>query len=498
MRQPTPSALLPLLLTLITPFAAAQSSSSQCGPQPTNSIRPATASGYTYQLVSSGLQDPRGITFDSTGRLLVIERGVGRVAGITFREEGDCIVEASREYVTEQGPELNHGIALSQDGTLYASSNEEVFAWGYNSEQGVATGGDRRVVVQGMGGSGHSTRTLLLANEEKHLVVSFGSMGNLDEVATRKESGSSSVKAFELNGTSNEAYDYPSSGTLLGWGLRNEVGLAEHPSSGGIWGVENSADQLSRYGEDVHDRNPGEELNFLGYLNGTEVAQQGSNFGYPWCFSAWDVSELPQGSNITTGTQFATDSSNALGGENRTDQYCAEQTRSRLVFESHMAPLDIKFNDTGKQAWISFHGSWNSPDPVGYKLSLVDFTEAGEPVDEETSTTAAKDVFFNEDITACENAQNCFRPVGVAIDGQGRVFVSSDSSGEIYMVKRSEGAGGGDAPTASGVPAGSTASATGSGSGSGSSAQPSSSNAAAQMVDGLGWGIVVPALALLI
>lgn len=386
------------------------------------------------------------------------------------------MVEASREPVTPDDKlSLNHGIEIDrEDGILYASSMEAVYAWGYDPQNGTTTDAERRTLVQGMGGSDHSTRTLLLTRQQSQrgwLAVSFGSMSNLDDAAAQKDTGSASVKAFELRNVSGDgaqAYEYQTSGTLLGWGLRNEVGVGEHPNSGGIWGVENSADQMSRYGVDIHAHNPGEELNFLGYLNGTSTLEQGTNFGYPWCFSAWDVSALPENGNITVGTQFAIDSSQDLGGENRTDQYCSEQTRSRLVFESHMAPLDIKFNNSGKEAWVSFHGSWNSPDPVGYKLSVVDFTEQGEPVDSETSTTAAKDVFFNEDISACSNTANCFRPVGVAIDGQGRIFVSSDSSGEIYMVKRV--AGQSPSPTASGAPAGSTGSATSSGAGSSSTA----------------------------
>merc|ERR1711939_119546 len=194
--------------------------------------------------------------------------------------------------------------------------------------------------------------------------------------------------------------------------------------------------------------NPGEELNFLGYLNGTDTPEQGSNFGYPWCYSAWSVDELPEHQSLEVGTQFAIDVTSDLNGENRTDEYCANQTRSRLVFEDHMAPLDIKFNDSGRNAWVTFHGSWNSPDPVGYKLSLVEFSEDGEPVDEATSRTAATDIFANEDVSRC--AADCFRPVAMAIDQQGRIFMSSDSTGEIYMIARDEGASStGASPTSS-------------------------------------------------
>lgn len=332
---------------------------------------------------------------------------------------------------------MNHGIELSDDGnTLYASSENDAYAWDYDaSDQSTS---NRRTLVTNMEGDDHVTRTLLLSRTTPDwLIISFGSKSNLDFQATEIGDGSATVKAFNLANRSGQ-YDYPTQGTLLGWGLRNEVGLAEHPNSGGIWGVENSADQLSRHGVDVHENNPGEELNFLGYLNGTETPTQGTNFGYPWCFSSWKVDELPQNQDLKIGTQFAIDQEQTLNNENKTDEFCADQTQSRLVFEAHMAPLDIKFNSSGREAWVAFHGSWNSPDPVGYKVSVIEFSEDGEPVDEVTSNTAATDIFSNEDVSRC--AAGCFRPVAMAFDSQGRIFMTSDSTGEIYMIARDEGA----------------------------------------------------------
>lgn len=51
----------------------------------------------------------------------------------------------------------------------------------------------------------------------------------------------------------------------------------------------------------------------------------------------------------------------AIGDQNSTvnDTFCQnDRTAPRLVFESHMAPLDIKFNANGSEAWVTFHGSW--------------------------------------------------------------------------------------------------------------------------------------------
>lgn len=101
-----------------------------------------------------------------------------------------------------------------------------------------------------------------------------------------------------------------------------------------------------------------------------------------------------------------------------------------------MAPLDMLFNEDGSTAWISFHGSWNRDSPIGYKLSYVDFAN-GEPTEASDSTMALKDVMTNVDTSACPGG--CFRPVGLAWDAQGRLFMSSDSTGEIYVITRTDG-----------------------------------------------------------
>ena len=94
------------------------------------------------------------------------------------------------------------------------------------------------------------------------LVVTRGSTSNIDFDAASLSSGHSQVKAFNLNNLTG-VYDFDADGLRLGWGLRNDVGVAEHPGSGGIYTVENSADQLTRMGVDIHEDNPAEEMNFL-------------------------------------------------------------------------------------------------------------------------------------------------------------------------------------------------------------------------------------------
>ncbi|KAL8780705.1 MAG: hypothetical protein Q9213_006351 [Squamulea squamosa] len=420
---------------------------------PTNAVKPSVASGYQVALVATGLTKPRSIAFDTVGNLLVVESGTG-ISNLALQDDGGPCLGVKGRKVVIQNSGLNHGLALSQDGrTLYASTPEAAYSWSYDPAQSTVSETNRTLITN-MNTEDHTTRTLMLSRKASDtLVVSRGSTSNIDLETVRISSGHSQLKAFDIKDVGNTGYDFNEDGILLGWGLRNSVGVVEHPDTGGIYSVENSVDEIMREGKNVHQDNPGEEMNFHGYLNGTEYAPQGSNYGYPYCFSAWAPEDLPQNENIKVGTQFA------MGDQNNTinDTFCAGRTPPRLTFQAHMAPLDIKFNNSAAEAWVTFHGSWDRTNPVGYKLSVIPFAN-GEPVAAPDNKTAAIDVLVNTDNSKCP--RGCFRPVGIAFDQHGRLFISSDSTGEIYVVVKDQ------------TPQGTT------GSTSGSAATPAASTAA--------------------
>ncbi len=73
---------------------------------------------------------------------------------------------------------------------------------------------------------------------------------------------------------------------------------------------------------------------------------------------------------------------------------------------------------------------------MGYRLTTLAFDSAsGTPVAASDSQTALSDIMTNPDETKCPGA--CFRPVGLAIDSTGRLFMTSDVTGEIYILQKS-------------------------------------------------------------
>jgi len=76
---------------------------------------------------------------------------------------------------------------------------------------------------------------------------------------------------------------------------------------------------------------------------------------------------------------------------------------------------------------MAFHGSWNSDIKVGYKVSLFPFH-----VDQSGPTGFMLDVIYEPDTAGCGNS--CLRPVNAIFDLKGHLYVSADSSGEIFKV----------------------------------------------------------------
>lgn len=245
-----------LLLCIFVAFIAITGAQQNCASSLESSTSPVATNGFAWDIVATNVSSPRGIVFDSRGRLLVVQQGVGIVA-LTLSNDSCARVT---EWITViNNSSLNHGIEFSTDGgTLYASSSNSAWSWEYNA--GDATVANPKLTVGGMGGTSHSTRTLHIPPLYPDLlIISRGSDGNIDSSAAFPDSGHSEVKVFNLTNLPIGGYDYTADGGLLAYGVRNEVGITSD-LQGYIWGVMNSADDLHRNGTDISKDNPAEEL----------------------------------------------------------------------------------------------------------------------------------------------------------------------------------------------------------------------------------------------
>jgi glucose/arabinose dehydrogenase len=99
---------------------------------------------------------------------------------------------------------------------------------------------------------------------------------------------------------------------------------------------------------------------------------------------------------------------------------------------AHVAALGLDFSvpamgeQFAKGAFVGEHGSWNRPDPVGYKVIFVPFNKgqpSGTPVE---FVTGFRDA----------NGKTRGRPVGVTVDPRGALIVADDLANTVWRVSR--------------------------------------------------------------
>ncbi|KAF2108207.1 cellobiose dehydrogenase-like protein [Lophiotrema nucula] len=385
-----------------------------------------TANGWKAVKVAGDLTQPRGLVFDTAGNLLVIQNGLG-ITAHTIGPDG-CLT-SSKTVLTQRN--LNHGIVLSQDGkTLYASSPTTVYAWTYDAAT-TSVSGSSRVVISGMASNGHVTRTLTFPPKYPDiLIVSHGSNDNFDYGAGDIKAGRSCIKAFDTTKTPTNGYDYPSGGYQLGYGLRNEVGLA-FDADGMLWGVENASDEIQRtvknLSTDIHTDNPADEINYIG----DPIKENKQWYGYPTCYTVWEPSAITD-RKFVVGDQFV-----LAPNDTFSDDTCTKQSvPAKLSFAAHSAPLDAAFSKDFSSLYVTFHGSWNRVPSTGYKVVEVPFAKGANgfgPKALGNSTTGYTDIFWNPQVDHCSTTQ-CFRPVSIAKDKYERMYITSDSGGEGEMI----------------------------------------------------------------
>jgi glucose/arabinose dehydrogenase len=167
-------------------------------------------------------------------------------------------------------------------GWLYASTSGTVYRWAYNPTPGWSPGSLETpyLVVTNIPSNGHSSRTLVADQTNTYLYVALGSAGNVDGDDTHAMIRRFPIAAIQGSG----GLDW-SSGTIVGRGSRNEVGLT-FDGDGVLWGAGSQADDLNRDdigGIDAHQDNPAEELNRY------SEEDLGASYGYPYCFSEYKL-----------------------------------------------------------------------------------------------------------------------------------------------------------------------------------------------------------------
>lgn len=371
--------------------------------------KPTVPEGYSITAIATDLKIPRQSLVLPNGDILVAEGRGGSAAKLKPKDviasqikakgntqvkggnrltllrdaDGDGTYEV--QTVFAEGLNAPYGLAFD-DGKLYVANQDALVRFDYQDGQTKADGPPTKVTDLPAEINHHWTKALTISPDGRYLYVGIGSNSNITERGMEVEIDRAMV--WQIDAVTGAHRPYAT-------GLRNPTALTIQPDTGQLWTVVNERDEL---GPDL----------VPDYL--TSV-REGGFYGWPYSYWGQNVDERVKPQN---------------------PDKVAAALKPDYSLGSHVAALGVDFSTSamGERfadgVFVGEHGSWNRPNPVGYKVIFVPFKEgkpAGEPIDFATG-------FRGED------GKTRGRPVGVTVDPRGALIIADDLANTVWRVTR--------------------------------------------------------------
>ncbi|APE98556.1 PQQ-dependent sugar dehydrogenase [Pseudomonas putida] len=371
--------------------------------------KPTVPEGFSVTAIATDLKIPRQSLVLPNGDILVAEGRGGSAAKLKpkdviasqIKAKGNTQVKGGNrltllrdadgdgtyEVQTVFAENLNapYGLAFA-DGKLYVANQDALVRFDYKEGQTQAEGSPTKVTDLPAEINHHWTKALTISPDGRYLYVGIGSNSNITERGLEVEIDRAMVWQVDAETGAHRPY---------ATGLRNPTALTIQPQTGQLWTVVNERDEL---GPDL----------VPDYL--TSV-REGGFYGWPYSYWGQNVDDRVRPQNPAK---------------------VAAAIKPDYSLGSHVAALGVDFSipamgdGFSDGVFVGEHGSWNRPDPVGYKVIFVPFSNgkpAGEPIDFATG-------FRGED------GKTRGRPVGVTVDPRGALIIADDLANTVWRVTR--------------------------------------------------------------
>lgn len=371
--------------------------------------KPTVPQGFSISAIATDLGIPRQTLVLPNGDILVAEGRGGNAAKLKPKDVIAGYIKAKGNTKVKSGNRLTllrdadgdgkyelktvfaenldapYGLAFANN-KIYVANQGELVSFDYQEGQTKAAGAPASIAKLPSEINHHWTKALAVSPDGRFAYVGIGSNSNITERGMDAERDRAMVWQIDVNTGAYKPY---------ATGIRNPTALAIQPGTGQLWAVVNERDEI---GPDL----------VPDYL--TSVKEGGF---YGWPYSYW-------GQNVDTRVQPPD------------PKKVASAIKPDYSLGAHVAALGLAFSQPvmGEQfadgVFVGEHGSWNRPDPVGYKVIFVPFKNgrpAGNPVD---FVTGFRDA----------DGKTRGRPVGVTVDPRGALIVADDLSNTVWRVVR--------------------------------------------------------------
>lgn len=352
-------------------------------------------SNYTASIFHiGGLSKPRFMAFSPNGILHVSDMNAGIIYALPDAKHDGI---ADTMYQAATGFAGNHDVKFYKN-AMYVTEPTKIWKCTDLNADGVYE--TKSIFIDNINNNtgGHTTRTLVFDSINKKVYVSIGSWCNV----CRETNPRAIIEQYEEDGSGKREFAS---------GVRNAVGMAMHPVTNKLWANNNGSD------------NQGNEIP----PEWIDIVRDQGFYGHPFAYSPgmwFNFDANPAYKALLPIT--ALDSAKV-----------ATMVKPAALIRAHSAPMALHFlgSEFGKDLQHGFlsamHGSWNTTNPKDYRGYKVIYGHLSSAQD---STVDYISDFCSGFITDTVNRVLWGRPVGIATDKTGRVYISSDSDNMFILV----------------------------------------------------------------
>lgn len=349
---------------------------------------------YTVSIFQAGgLSKPRFMAFSPSGVLHVSDMNSGVVFAMPDADK-DGVADSMTPAAT--GFSGNHDVKFYK-GAMYVTEPTRI--WKCTDQDADGTYETKEIFISNIGNNesgGHSTRTVVFDEQNQKVYVSVGSSCNVC-----RETDRAIIEQYDEDGGNRK---------IIATGVRNAVGLDLHPVTNQLWANNNGSDQQ---GNEI----PPEWI---------DIVRENGFYGHPFVYGngTWFNFNIGEYQALLPITH--TDSAKV-----------STLVPPAALIRAHSAPMALEFLDAnfGEELQHGFlsalRGSWNTTNPNdfrGYKVIYGHLSSA-----QDTTVDYVSD-FASGFITDTVNRVYWGRPVGIATDADGRVYISSDEENSVILV----------------------------------------------------------------
>jgi glucose/arabinose dehydrogenase len=335
---------------------------------------------------SSIFSKPRFMSFSPKGVLHIADYNTGNVIAMPDYDD---------DGVADTGIIVANGLGNIHDvkffnGAMYVTQERKVFKCVDANDDGffedITTFIDTIAEGATQPGGGHRTRTIIFDSLNSKIYLSIGSYCNVC-----RETYRAIIEEYNIDGSGKR---------IFATGVRNAVGMALHPKSNRLWANNNGSDNQ---GNGI----PPEWV---------DLVRDGGFYGYPFAHSNQVWFDFNKGNDYMALKPITEADSNLV----------SSMKEPAGLIQAHSAPMAMQFLNESMPSLLkngflmALRGSWNSSIFHGYKIVYMDLS------DENDTTVNYVADFCSGFLTDSLNGVRWARPVGLALDGNGNIYVGSD------------------------------------------------------------------------